>query len=153
MSATPDLDFRPLEKDEGELAAEFTAAAGTGDAPDEERFGLEGGKPPTGSGQAWGLFVRGVLCGVAWLRPPSGGTADVPALTLARQWRGAGLTGWMLTRLAQAAAEAGASRLRVRLAEKAAPVLGEILSDADFSGPDLEAEEYPAGEWIRMARR
>lgn len=146
MSATPDLDFRPLENGEGDLALELAAGRASG----AECFGLGGGRPPPDAGRAWGLFVRGVLCGAAWLRPPAAGTglAEVSALVLGGKWGKAGLVGWMLTRLAHAAAEAGASRLRVRLAE-AAPLLGEILTDADFSGPDPEAEGYPAGEWLR----
>ncbi len=149
MTATQKLLFRRLDETEKELAGEFLAAAAGWTGPKAERFGLAAGGSP--AGEAWGLFIRESLCGLAWLASPTGGAAEVTGLVVARNWWRAGLAGWMLEELTRAASLAGAADLLVRVAGDGGAT-GEILADAGFSGPDPEDETFPDGEWRRSVR-
>lgn len=147
MPAANDLVFRRLNGgDEEELALALAESVLVG-APAGETFGLIDGKPPPGSGEAWGLFIRGGLAGAAWLATPPSGPALASALVLPRGRWGKGLAAFMLERLADAAAERGRDLAVSLLTGDAA--LGEALTSAGFSGPDPESGTFPLGGWLR----
>jgi GNAT superfamily N-acetyltransferase len=142
MSAAADLDCKRLDASElgllNGLLANFEEGC--------EGFGLAVGAA-AGPGEPWGVFVRGCLCGAAWLRLKPGVPAEITALLVAKRWSGIGVGALLLGRLAQAAGGAGAAETRIRLAGGGRK-LGETLEEAGFSGPDPESDDYPAGEWI-----
>lgn len=147
MSMVNDLVFRRLEGgDEDELALALAESVPVG-APAGEVFGLAEGKPPPGAGEAWGLFIRDGLSGVAWMAVPPTGPAKVSALVLPRGRWGMGLASFMLERLAATAAENGRdTAVSLSVGDDA---LGEALLIAGFSGPDPEDESFPLGDWNR----
>lgn len=146
MSSAPDLVFRKLDENEKELSEGLAGSAAGVDDPRSEVWGIGRDGIPPESGDAWGLFVRDTLAGVAWLTPVEGGCVEIAALALPRGRWGMGLPVWVAGEAAKAAGRAGARELVVRLSGGGMP-LGEMLEDAGFLGPDIESEGYPAGEW------
>ncbi len=147
MSMIDDLDFRPLESGEMPLVDGLLASADVTDAK-SECWGVEPGKPPAAPGQAWGVFLRGALTGVAWLRAPVGGEAEISGMLLPRGRWGMGLLVFSAGRLADEAKRQGATALAANLA-----VCGWRLADelefALFEAPDNEDKDDHRGKWIR----
>ncbi|MDR2390241.1 MAG: hypothetical protein LBE84_00980 [Planctomycetota bacterium] len=146
MGNAADLECRRIGPDDRKLMDGLLASGREGG----EWFGLESAVNPSGLGEGWGVFVRGCLCGVAWLRGrPGGKAAEIPALLVARGWRKTGLSALLLDQLSRTAAEAGAVEALIRLDRGAGPGMEEILADAGFAGPNPAGEGRPAGEWRR----
>lgn len=121
------------------------AAVSAGDWPDTESFGLDAnGNPPSG-GTAWGLFLRDILAAVAWFEAPPSGPAKILALAIPpRRWK-LGLTTWMLSELAKTVP----GREVDVVVAKGGRALGDALEEAEFKGPHMEEEGYPAGTWVK----
>lgn len=143
MNKEADLSWRRLEGRDLELAGEL-ARQWDRDDPEEEAFGAAPPMPGPEI-QVWGLWIRGGLSGVAWLRI-AGASATVVTLVLARGWRRMGLLPWMLEQLAAAARANGAREMGFVVAS-GSERLGRECELAGFHGPDAAAAEYPVGEW------
>jgi GNAT superfamily N-acetyltransferase len=149
MGDTANLECRRIVSSDRELLNGLLAAGRNGG----EGFGMAAGNL-SGLGDAWGVFIRGALCGVAWLRRRPGGSAmEIPALLVARNWRKTGLSELLLDRLSRTGAEAGATEALIRLDKDAGLDFLEILADSGFTGPDPASAGYPAGEWRRSLSR
>lgn len=150
MSDTPSMQFRKLEPDEIELAVNLAGSVDSED-PEAESFGGEHFAAPL-SGEGWGLWMAGVLSGVALLAiPPGGGIGEVKSLILLRGWRRLGLAEWMLEELSSAAARAGCNGINVQV-KSGGTVLGSILDNAGFIGPSAAEPDYPIGRWSKLCR-
>ena len=149
MPENRSLECRRLTESDGELLAGLLAVT----SPGAESFGLDGAGARPGSAGAWGVFIRGALCGAAGLDGRrSGREAEIAFLLVPGNWRNTGISLLLLDSLVGEAAEGGAREVLVRLGG-APRALGELLADSGFSGPSPEDESYPAGEWRRDVER
>lgn len=148
MSVTPELLFRRLGEDEIDLALGLAASVVPLDEPLCEAWGIGPDGTPLPGAEVWGLFMRGTLAGAAWLSAVHFGTVEIMSLALPRGRWGMGLVVWMAGEAAREAASGGAEELLVRLVNGGSK-LGELLEDSGFSGPNIESEDYPRGEWRR----
>lgn len=147
MTATPYSTVKRLEKEELELALALTASAGGFDDPKCEAWGITPGRPPAKVDAVWGLFIQDSLAGAAWTFSQSNKTVVTSMFIPKGRW-GSGMLGVFLDGIAE---QTASREIRIKLAT-GGPALGEALQDAGFAGPDIGAENYPVGEWIRAAR-
>ena len=146
MTASPGLVFRRLAEEDMPLAVSLTASmTGQGD-PKCEAWGVDGEELPDDAGEAWGIFEQDILAGAAWLKRADDGALELNVFALPRRRWGMGLALWMIDNIVRNEAHK-ALELRIHL-DSGGPALGEMLEDAGFTGPDIEDEGYPKGDWI-----
>lgn len=150
MSTMPDLVFRRLEDVEREFALALGVTSHNPESPRNESFGLTPDGPPAGEGEVWGLFLRGALSAAVWLEAPRGGAMRIRAAAIPKGNWHMGLLEWMLGEIAKEYRASGVGELVVRI-DQGGPAVGEALSDANFTGPDPESDDYPKGEWRRRS--
>lgn len=146
MAATPGLVFRPLGAGETPLAMSLAASTLGLHDPRCEAWGVGPQGAPNAAGEAWGIFEGDILAGAAWLRRLEDGALELSAFALPRRRWGMGLLLWMMDNIVRNEAQK-ALELRIHL-DCGGPSLGELLEDAGFSGPDIEDEGYPSGDWV-----
>lgn len=146
MAATPGLVFRPLAAEELPLALSLAASMTGLDDPKREAWGVGPQGASDAAGEAWGIFEGDILAGAAWLSRLEDGALEVGTFALPRRRWGMGLLLWTLDNIVRNEAQK-ALELRIHV-DGGGPSLGELLEDAGFSGPDVEDEGYPKGDWV-----
>lgn len=148
MSATPHMEFRPLEGDELELATALAAAQAGVDDPAMEGWGLGATGAAPLNCLPYGLMIKGGLAGAIWLFPHQQAVVEAKALVLPKARWGMGLMHFMLENAAAEMAKREMKGLFINL-PSGNERLGEMLEEAGFHGPQLADPGYPKGRWIR----
>ncbi len=146
MSDADPLSLRPLEADDVDLALGIAGVSSIDD-PKTESFGTDKLAKPLPS-FGWGLWLNGTMSGAAWMSVSSG-KAEIRAVAIPKGQKGMGLTGWILEQLVKAAKEQGCKVVSLSI-DKGGDILGEILTDAGFTGTtDPGKDNYPLGVWSK----
>ncbi len=150
MATVPHLQFRPLQPDEKPLALEIAASLDTAGGDNCEVFGLAELNKQRDV-PAWGLFIKGELCGCLWYRAEPNANIRVIAITLPRSWWNMGLSEFMMQQVGQASRKDGSTTMTVVLSD-AGTHFGEILDDAGFVRQEDENIPFPDGTWLKRLR-
>lgn len=142
----PLLVFKRLTPEEEKLAVGLAASINPEDPG--ESWGTHPDGRPNAAKQVWGVFQDEALISAMWLNASPGGVARITCMAVPRRRHHAGLLAFMMSELAPKFAKAGGKAI-VATIERGGDALGDSLADAGFIGPELDDDNYPAGEWRR----
>ncbi len=146
---TNDLMLRLVPENELEVASALSPSETDRADPRCECFGVLPNPPLSAGDKIWGIYNHGTLTAVICLMPkPEDRIVQVKAIAMPRGRWGMGLSTWMLEEAYKIVKRGKFDEMRITL-ESGSPAIGEAIMDAEFKGPDLEDETFPAGEWVR----